>query len=214
MVNHYCSVVHWGACVTPGWCCGPWHEQEGSKPPAFHKHSGWGVSGLSEDLARLWLKFPRVSMPCQNLCYSLAWGDLKSDHDLFVKAQGPASKVVCAALFSVIWISTTDTKRELREDLYLLLKYFGKRCTVGQFNKPHDISHSPLQRITVQDELLFLFLLNFLQKTKSSHKENYLAWRTRAGMPSSDEEGLALKVNLGRILLLIGSESLRAYSLP
>lgn len=33
-------------------------------------------------------------------------------------------------------------------------------------------------------------------------------------MPSSDEEGLALKVYLGRILLLIGSESLWAYSLP
>lgn len=153
------------ACVTPGRCCGPWHVQGRSKPPAFHKHSVWGVSGLSEDLARLWLKSPRASILCQNLGYSLVWGDLKSDPNLFVKAQGPASKVVCAALSFMMWISTTDT-RELHEDLYLLLKYFGKRCTVSQFNKPHNISHSPLQWITVQDELLFLFLLYFLQKDK------------------------------------------------
>lgn len=70
ITRFYTEVPTYG---TPVWHRRPWHER--TKPPAFHKgfSQGYWVSGLSEDLARLWLKFLRVFMPCQNWCYNLAW---------------------------------------------------------------------------------------------------------------------------------------------
>lgn len=50
------------------------------------------------------------------------------------------------------------------ETPYLLLKYFGQRGTVCQFNEPHHIGHRPLQGVALQNQSLPLLLLYFLQR--------------------------------------------------